>query len=150
MSRVHDAMHTHTRFSCSRWAGDGPGCRRAARLILATVFVTACVAQVPTFLDMDNAHCGKKFRIATHHAPPFIIINDFSKCVDQKCSPEAFGENGGVVYKLMMDHILPQLRTYCKVLHSACSSLVRLFINVHAAWRVCCLTTLRGNNQQTG
>ena len=50
-----------------------------------------CSAQ--SLVDMDNAHCGKKFRIATHVSPPFIIIDDVTKCVDQKCGPEAFGAN---------------------------------------------------------
>ena len=71
-----------------------------------------CSAQ--SLIDMDNAHCGKKFRIATHVSPPFIIIDDVTKCVDQKCGPEAFGANGGIVYKLMMEHVLPQLRKYCR------------------------------------
>jgi len=73
-----------------------------------------CIAQPASTADMDSAHCGKKFRIATHVAPPFINV-DVDKCVEPKCPPEAFGDNGGVVYKLMMEHILPQLRTYCKV-----------------------------------
>jgi hypothetical protein len=75
----------------------------------------SCIAQQASLLEVDNAHCGKKFRIATHVAPPFIMIDDATKCVDQKCGPGAFGSNGGIVYKLMMDHVLPQLRKYCKV-----------------------------------
>ena len=96
--------------------------RRRSRVTTRAIVFAACASlgcapvytQEPTTLDMDMAHCGKKFRIATHIAPPYIMV-DVDKCVAQKCGPEAFGDNGGVVYKLMMEHILPQLRTYCKV-----------------------------------
>jgi len=74
-----------------------------------------CVAQEAYTVEMDNAHCGKKFRIATHVMPPFVQL-DVTKCVEQKCGPEAFGDDGGVIYKLMTEHVLPQLRTYCKVI----------------------------------
>ena len=76
--------------------------------------VRECSSQQLYTLEMDHAHCGKKFRIATHVMPPFVML-DVAKCTEQKCGPEAFGDNGGVVYKLMMEHVLPQLQTYCKV-----------------------------------
>lgn len=100
--------------------------RTRLRVTRAVVFVFSSVlwcapafTQQPSQMDLDMAHCGKKFRIATHVAPPYVMV-DVDKCVAQKCGPEAFGNNGGVVYKLMMEHILPQLRKYCEVLLNTC------------------------------
>jgi len=50
----------------------------------------------------------------THNTPPWIIV-DASKCIDQKCPPVAFGEDGGLTYRFMMDKMLPQLRKFCEV-----------------------------------
>ena len=116
------------RFRCSLLTGL-PGSlwmllARLAWLAITTLTTTSCAEDAYfDFRYLDNAHCGKKFRIATHVSPPYIMIQDWSKCVDQKCGPEAFGNNGGVVYKLMMEHILPQLRTYCKVIDVLCKSI---------------------------
>jgi hypothetical protein len=118
--------------------------RTRLRVTRAVVFIFSSVlwcapayTQQLSQMDMDMAHCGKKFRIATHVAPPYVMV-DVDKCVAQKCGPEAFGNNGGVVYKLMMEHVLPQLRKYCQVLpHTRrphlCTRIVHTARRVH--WR---------------
>jgi len=87
---------------------------RGARLgiLLAVALALSATATGAVEADFDTPHCGKKFRIATHLAPPWIIVNA-SACINQKCPAAAFGADGGFTYRLMMDRILPQLKAYC-------------------------------------
>jgi len=98
----------------AQWGPQGRGMAMlvylGAFLFLFALCAPGCIAQPASTAEMDCAHCGKKFRIATHVAPPFINV-DVDKCVEQKCPREALGDNGGVVYKLMMKHILPCSRS---------------------------------------
>jgi len=60
------------------------------------------------------AHCGKKFRIATYHCPPFVMV-DATLCVDQKCQPHAFeSAGGGMIYDIFMRELLPRLKEQCE------------------------------------
>jgi len=64
-------------------------------------------AQVP----LDNL-CGKHFRIMTHASPPFINV-DTGLCINQRCPPEAFGRDGGLSYRFIMEDVQPQLVRMC-------------------------------------
>jgi len=61
----------------------------------------------------STAHCGKKFRIATHHSPPLINI-DTTKCINQLCPSTAFVNGGGLTYQIMNNEVLTNLKSICK------------------------------------
>jgi len=87
---------------------------RPAKWLVGTVAVMALgLADAQAGLDASLlTHCGMRFRIATHRAPPFIIL-DPTKCVEQMCPPAAFEPDGGLTYKLLMEDVLPKLKTMC-------------------------------------
>jgi len=66
--------------------------------------------------DWEVAHCGKRFRIATHEAPPFTIV-DKTRCAvgSQLCPAAAWWEQGGgLTYKFVEQHLKPILIQTCK------------------------------------
>mmetsp|Transcript_40767 Transcript_40767/g.96518 ORF Transcript_40767/g.96518 Transcript_40767/m.96518 type:complete len:619 (+) Transcript_40767:129-1985(+) len=94
-------------------AGTGDGVRRRLLWISICGLLHASSGEI----DFLTPHCGKKFRIATHQAPPFIFV-DPAKCRKQKCPPEAFGTtdrpgDGGLTYRFLNDDLLPILKQYC-------------------------------------
>ena len=98
--------------------------RVAALLLLAAlcapVPATAQNASAPgaAAVDLATAHCGKKFRVATHQAPPFTLINTAKCNPDKRCPPEAWfpgkGQSGGgLTYKFVMESVKPNLEAMC-------------------------------------
>lgn len=61
----------------------------------------------------NTAHCGKKFRIATHHYPPLINV-DTTKCINQLCPATAFINGGGLTYEFMNNEVLNNLKSMCR------------------------------------
>ncbi|KAJ1470291.1 hypothetical protein T484DRAFT_1848297 [Baffinella frigidus] len=87
------------------------GGRGLARCLLVLL---ASLGEVATFTPAFSVPCGKRFRIMTHEAPPFINV-DPALCVNQRCPAAAFGDDGGLTYNFVTKELKVQLEAQCVV-----------------------------------